>query len=440
MQMQAMTFHQGLSRLGGPAISAYRAGSSAASALTQFVVSHRWVYDTAAAVVTVAASLTEMHANRRAPGQAFLHHDLAGILLVAAAGAALTVQRFRPATAILVTGTVAIALSALGYVAARPVQLLGVNGPALGPVLALYAFALRRGRARSVPVLIAAIVAGTAGQIATIPGPVLPVVIGTVIVLLVAWGMGDARRGRHLHLESVKARADRLSRERHVLAEMAVSQERSRIARELHDVVAHHVSLMIVTAGAADRQLRRNPETAHRIIEDLIGTGRSAVIEMRRMLGVLRSDDQQADAIADLRPQPTLAELHTLIATFADAGLAVELTISGQSRSLPAGVELTAYRILQESLTNTLRHAGAGTDVHVRVRYRADSLFLEVTDHGVQPPAGPPAEPGHGLIGMRERVTLLGGHLDAAPVPEGGFGVRATLPLAGDHLAQRHLV
>ena len=157
-------------------------------------------------------------------------------------------------------------------------------------------------------------------------------------------------------------------------------------------------------------------------------------------ISVLIADDQQADAIADLRPQPTLAELHTLIATFADAGLAVKLTISGQSRSLPAGVELTAYRILQESLTNTLRHAGAGTDVHVGVGYRADSLFLEVTDHGVQPPAGPAAEPGHGLIGMRERVMLLGGHLDAAPLPEGGFAVRATLPLAGDHLAQRHLV
>jgi signal transduction histidine kinase len=252
--------------------------------------------------------------------------------------------------------------------------------------------------------------------------------------------MGDARRGRHLHLESVRARADHLSRERHVLAEMAVSQERSRIARELHDVVAHHVSLMIVTAGAADRQLRRNPEIAHRIIEDLIGTGRSAVIEMRRMLGVLRSDDQRADRFADLRPQPTLAELDTLIATFADAGLAIKLTVSGQSRSLPAGVELTAYRILQESLTNALRHAGAGTDVQVGVGYRTDSLFLEVTDHGVQPPAGPPAEPGHGLIGMRERVTLLGGHLDAAPLPEGGFSVRATLPLSGDHLAQRHLV
>jgi signal transduction histidine kinase len=283
-----------------------------------------------------------------------------------------------------------------------------------------------------VPVLACAIVAGVITQAVFVPGPVLPVVPGTVVILLVAWGIGDARRDRRLYLDSVRARAERLDRERHVLARLAVTQERSRIARELHDVVAHHVSLMIVSAAAADLQLRRDPEAAHGTIRELIATGRAAVIEMRRMLGVLRSDDQ-ADQEADRHPQPTLAELDALITAFSGAGLTVRLTVCGPRRPLSAGVELTAFRILQESLTNVLRHAGTGTHARVTVTYQTHSLLLEVRDEGgAVPPAADPGETGHGLIGMRERVALLGGSLTAAPVPDGGFLVRAVLPLAED--------
>jgi signal transduction histidine kinase len=283
-----------------------------------------------------------------------------------------------------------------------------------------------------VPVLACAIAAGVIGQAVFVPGPVLPVVPGTVVILLVAWGIGDARRDRRLYLDSVRARAERLDRERHVLARLAVTQERSRIARELHDVVAHHVSLMIVSAAAADRQLQRDPEAARGTLRELIATGRAAVIEMRRLLGVLRSDDQ-ADQEADRQPQPTLAELDALITAFSGAGLTVRLTVRGPRRPLSAGVELTAFRILQESLTNVLRHAGTGTHARVTVTYQTHSLLLEVRDYGgAVPPAADPGETGHGMIGMRERVALLGGSLTAAPVPDGGFLVHAVLPLAED--------
>jgi signal transduction histidine kinase len=397
-------------------------------------VSRPCVYDLATAVLVAATSLSEMHGATRMAAWPYRPVDVGGIMLVAAAGAALAVQRFLPGSAVLVTGAATITLSALGYVSEPPVHVLGLSGPSLGPVLALYALALRHGRARSVPVLVCAVVAGAAAQLAVIPAPVLSMLPGTVVVLLVAWGMGDARRARRLYLDSVKERAERLDRERHVMAAMAVAQERARIARELHDVVAHHVSLMIVTAAAADRQVSRDPATARRILRELIATGQEAVTEMRRMLGVLRSDDHDGDAAEKLRPQPTLAELEALVATFTSAGLAVRLSVTGLRRPLAAGVELTAYRILQESLTNVLRHAGVGTRADVTVDYRPETLSLVVRDHGEKAATSAPASPGHGLIGMRERASLLGGQLEAVPLPAAGFRVRATLPLDEDDL------
>lgn len=398
------------------------------------LVSHPLCYDVAAAAVVAATSLSEMHGAAHVAGWPYHRAaGLAGTMLVVAACLVLTVQRFAPSAAVLVTGTVTIVLSALGYTSEPPVHLLGVSGPTLGPVLALFAAALRRDRLRSVPILVCAIVGCAVAEIALAPSAVLNTVPGTAAVFLAAWGLGDAYRARRLYVESVRARADRLDRERHVMTAMAVAEERARIARELHDVVAHHVSLMIVTAAAADRQVSRDPGSARSLLRELITTGQAAVTEMRRMLGVLRSDGRDGDA-EELRPQPTLAELETLAATFTGAGLAVELAVTGSRTRLPVGVELTAYRILQESLTNVLRHAGAGTRVNVTVDYQPGILALEVRDHGGAAPAQAADGPGHGLIGMKERAALLGGDLHAAPLSAGGFLVRATLPVGEVHL------
>jgi signal transduction histidine kinase len=212
---------------------------------------------------------------------------------------------------------------------------------------------------------------------------------------------------------------------------MAVADERARIARELHDVVAHHVTLMIVTAAATDRLVSKDPGAARRMLGELIATGQAAVTEMRRMLVVLRSGSRDQDA-GDLRPQPTLAELETLVASFTSAGLNIGLAVTGPRTQLPAGVELTAYRMMQESLTNALRHAGAGTRVDVTVDYQPGTLHLRIRDHGGASPAHDSPEPRHGLIGMRERAALLGGQFEAAPAPGGGFLVRATLPVGED--------
>jgi len=400
------------------------------------LLSHPLCYDVGAAVVVAATSLSEMHGATHVAGWPYHRAtDLAGIMLVAAACMALAAQRFAPRAAVMVTLTVTITLSGLGYVSEPPVHLLGVSGPTLGPLLALYALALRHDRSRSVPILVCAIVAGAVAQALIIPGSILTTLPGTAAVFFAAWGIGDARQARRRYVESVRARADRLDRERHVMAAMAAADERARIARELHDVVAHHVSLMIVTAAAADRQVSRDPGSARIILRDLIATGQAAVTEMRRMLGVLRSDSRQGDA-EELRPQPTLAELETLVATFTSAGLAVGLDVTGPRTQLPAGVELTAYRILQESLTNVLRHAGAGTRANVTVDYRPGTLFLEVRDHGGAAYAHDSPSPGHGLIGMKERAALLGGQFEAAPLPGGGFRVRAALPVGEDQLSR----
>lgn len=397
-------------------------------------LSRRLSYDLAAAVVVAATSLNEMRGAAHVAG--WPDHrstDFGGIALVAAACTALAVQRFVPRAAVLVTLAVALTLSILGYVAEPPVHLLGVSGPTLGPMLALYALGLRRGRSYSVPILVCVIVMSSVAQIVVVPDSVLSTLPGTAVVFLAAWALGDAQRARRLHVESVQARAERLDRERHVVAAIAVADERARIARELHDVVAHHVTLMIVTAAAADRRVSRDPSAAHDMLRDLITTGQAAVAEMRRMLMVLRSDgrDQDQDA-GELRPQPTLAELEGLVASFTSAGLTIGLAVTGPRTQLPAGVELTAYRIMQESLTNTLRHAGAGTQVDVTVDYQPGTLHLKVRDHGRASPAHDSPDPGHGLIGMRERAALLGGQFEAAPAPGGGFLVRATLPV-GEH-------
>jgi signal transduction histidine kinase len=217
-----------------------------------------------------------------------------------------------------------------------------------------------------------------------------------------------------------------LAREREERAAAAVAQERARLARELHDVVAHSVSVMVIQAGAAEQVLAGDPERARAPLQSIQTTGRQTVVELRRLLGILREGDQELATA----PQPSLGQLDGLVADARDAGVAVSALVEGTPRPLPPSIDLSAYRIVQEGLTNVIKHAAHAT-AQVRVRYTDHALELQVTDDGPgRRPDGPDGESGgHGLLGVRERVALFGGSFQAGNRAEGGFGLRALLPL-----------
>jgi len=238
------------------------------------------------------------------------------------------------------------------------------------------------------------------------------------LVVASPWLAGRTARSRHL-------RAAAVEREQEQREQVAVGDERARIARELHDVVAHSVGVMVVQAQGARRVLDRDPERAREALGAIEHTGRTALEEMRRSLGVLRRDGAEAA----LAPQPGMDGLGALVEHARRGGLMVEVTLEGKPRSLPQGVDLSAYRIVQEALTNAVKHT-SGAHARVTVRYGEHDLQLEVADDGPGVSVnGPRRGSGHGLVGMRERVALYGGDVRAGPGPEGGFVVRASLPL-----------
>jgi len=239
---------------------------------------------------------------------------------------------------------------------------------------------------------------------------------------LIAWVLGDSMRYRRGYYAALEDRAARLERERHAQAKIAAAAERARIARELHDVIAHHVSVMVVQADGAGYALRTDPDTTETALKAIASTGRQALTEMRRLLGVLRTAGDQAE----LAPVPGLGELRELLDQARAAGLAVTYTLSGTPRELPEGAELAAYRVVQESLTNTRKHAGLAAAAAVTLRYEPAGLTVEVTDDGMATPSTEGA--GHGLAGMRERIEMYGGTVQAGPLPGGGFRVLAHLP------------
>jgi signal transduction histidine kinase len=214
-----------------------------------------------------------------------------------------------------------------------------------------------------------------------------------------------------------------LEREQEARALAAAAEERAMIARELHDVVAHSVSTMVVQAEAGEALLDRDPERAREAFDSIRGSGRQALVELRRMLGLLRSGDPELALV----PQPSLQHLDLLVEQVRSAGLPVDVEVEGRPRPLAAGVDLSAYRIVQEALTNTLKHS-ASEHARVTVRYADHDVEVEVVDDGRGSLNG--AGTGHGLAGMRERALLYGGEIEAGPRAEGGFRVRARLPLA----------
>ena len=240
---------------------------------------------------------------------------------------------------------------------------------------------------------------------------------GTVSVIAYAL---QQRRKRAAELEE---RAAGLEREAAQRESAAVAAERRRIARELHDVIAHSVTLMTVQAGAARLLLAEDPNRAREPVLSVEDTGRHALVELRRLLGILRADEGEAS----LAPQPGLSRIDDLLTRTRRAGLPVELAVAGEPRDLPPGVDLTAYRILQEALTNAHKHAGPAR-AHVSLRYGAEALELEVTNDGPLAPNGGDGV-GHGLVGMSERVALYDGTFEAGPRAGGGYAVCARLPI-----------
>jgi signal transduction histidine kinase len=239
---------------------------------------------------------------------------------------------------------------------------------------------------------------------------------------LTAWVLGDSMRYRRGYYAALEDRAARLEAERDAQAQIAAAAERARIARELHDVIAHHVSVMVVQADGAGYALRSSPETTATALRAIASTGRQALSEMRNLLGILRTDGDRAQ----LAPVPGLGELRELLEQARAAGLAVTYTLSGTPRELPEGAELATYRMVQESLTNTRKHGGLAASASVVLRYEPDGLTVEVTDDGLASPA--PGTGGHGLAGMRERIEMYGGTVEAGPQEGGGFRVVARLP------------
>jgi signal transduction histidine kinase len=314
---------------------------------------------------------------------------------------------------------------AVALVSGAAFRHLGVPPFVTGPVvlLPIYSVAAQCPRPTSLAVLGAAVLAlATVGLDAG----------GWVTWALVfggAWSLGHYVRTRRLYTAALEERARELERAREELARQAVAEERLRIARELHDVVAHSMSVIAVQSGVGAHVIDSQPDEARKALAAIEATSRSALREMRRLLGVLR--DEPASP-ASLAPAPRLSDLDGLVAQVADAGLLVDVQVDGARPEVPAGVDVTAYRIVQEALTNVIRHAGTQR-ARVAIRYREQEVAIEVTDdgRGAPPGDGPLSRGGLGIAGLRERVAVYGGELEAGPRPEGGFRVAARLPFEG---------
>jgi signal transduction histidine kinase len=255
-----------------------------------------------------------------------------------------------------------------------------------------------------------------------------PTPITNALVIAAAWLLGHFVGVRRAYTARLEQTAE-LERARAEQARQAVAEERLRLARELHDVVAHSISVIAVQSGVGAHVAKTQPEEAAKALAAIEVTSRAALTELRRLLGVLRQEDEPQ---GDLAPVPGLADLDSLLAEVAKAGLAVRLQVEGRPAQLPAGVDLSAYRIVQEALTNVVKHAGPAR-AQVAIRYRDHEVMVEVTDDGwgaAAPTGDGRARVGHGLIGMRERVAVFGGDLQTGPRPGGGFRVAARLPLA----------
>jgi len=368
-----------------------------------------------AALVTVAALTAHLFGESPADDPDEIDPTWWTVVLVLIGTVPLAWRRVRPMTVALVV------------VAAEVTSLfIGMTGAAfLSSVVAVYSMGAHttgHRRARVMAVITAMVV--TLFVVGWIDGlSLIDEFISTGVVLVTAFVIGDNLRRRRLHMADLAERAERAEREQALLAEQRVTAERTRIARDLHDVVAHSVSVMVIQAAAARRNLASAPEQAEEALSTIEATGRRTMTELRSVLGVLRDD--QASAGTRL-PTPSLDSLHELL----DPGdLPVSSTVEGDLEALPESVAISVYRIVQEALTNVRRHAGPVHGVDVALRIGEGQLRVDVTDDG-RGGAADPSSGGFGVRGMQERVAALGGRISAGPRPGGGWAVRVSIPLA----------
>jgi signal transduction histidine kinase len=250
------------------------------------------------------------------------------------------------------------------------------------------------------------------------------------LVIGAVWFIGDGLRIKRRQVISLEDRATRLERDHELAAQEAVAEERRVIARELHDMVAHNVSVIVAQSAAAQRVLDQDPEEGRFALRSIEDAGREALVEMRRLLGLLRTDHDRPDV---RHPQQGLDDIGTLLSQVREAGVHVSLTVEGTPRPLPAGLDLSAFRIVQEALTNVLKHAGAASAA-VGLRYERSNLHLTISDNGSGPgdADSAPLRARYGHLGMRERVGLFGGSLRVGPRPGTGYEVVVALPLDTD--------
>jgi signal transduction histidine kinase len=341
---------------------------------------------------------------------------LAVVSLYAAVGALLLRRRF----------PLAAPLTALAVLTAESfVDPQAVTGPATPLFVGFYCF-----------FVIAAYNEQTRAAVGAIVALLMVVVLGTntadadviwllfvLALMLVAWGSGllYGRRGRDVDV--LAARGEQLEGEYAAAAARALTDERARIAREIHDIVAHNVSVIVLQARGGRKSLRNSPDDARQAFDSIESAGQHALVELRRLLGIVNADGAPA-----LAPQPGLGSLDQLVQGIREAGLPVDLSVVGDPLVLPAGVDLAAYRVVQEALTNTVKHAG-GASARVLIRYEPTGVDLEISDDGPPTPASSAFGSGRGLIGMRERVSLYGGAMENGPRHGGGYIISVHLPV-----------
>lgn len=301
----------------------------------------------------------------------------------------------------------------------------GIAG--FGLLVAMYSVAAYEVRARRLVFLVVAGLGFVAGFVAfgVTGNPRSFAITVPSLFFVAAWLIGDYLRTRRAYVTQLEERAARMERERDQDRRLAADEERTRIARELHDVVAHDVSVIAIQAGAARAVQASKPEAAAQALGLIETTARETLIELNRLLGVLRGGN---GATPDRSPQPGIGQLSSLVEQLRAAGLEVDARVEGKAEPLPPALDLSAYRILQEATTNVLKHARARR-VDIRVRYSETTLALDIRDDGAGDSGDPASSSGHGLIGMRERVALFGGKLHAGRNRAGGFSVHARLPL-----------
>jgi signal transduction histidine kinase len=366
-----------------------------------------WAFDSSLALVAAALEVGQVFGFDGSP-------PVAAVVFALSAGAVLVLRRRAPLV------TLGVSLAAVCGVA-----LAGAAPLAFAPLVALYAVAARCERNVSLSALaLTAVVTFVA--IAAGPDDELSDPITAVACAVAAWGLGVYVETRRESRRERERRDALLARERDQLDRIAAHEERASIARELHDIVAHSVAVMLVGVRGARDVLRSDPDVADATLGKVETSAEQSLAELRRLLALLRAPADGAES----RPQPSLAQLDELVAEYRDAGLPVSLERVGTQRPLPGGFELSVYRIVQEALTNVLKHAHPERVV-VTLAFRDSRLDLEVIDDGALPRQDP-VVPGHGLVGMRERVALLGGELEAGPGAAGGFRIAARLPVGAD--------